>query len=227
MANKTPTLLPRIQRILEELGENLRLARLRRKLSTTQVAERAGMGRSTLVKIEQGHPGYGIGYEGKKFQGGIGSTYFYSGETSQQTGQIYAGGGKWKITYENDTWAPVPGLIIPGGAEVDKYRTAALRFDITGGRLEGAKAGFSIFTGESDGRRNPDGSFRETSEGYRLGAIYLGYKNYKVGYNSERNIRGPIQNGFHDLMDYPHFQVLDINDKFYGGYYSTNPYTLW
>jgi transcriptional regulator with XRE-family HTH domain len=61
MSNKTPTLLPRIQRILEELGENIRLARLRRKLSTTQIAERAGMGRTTLVKIEQGHPGVGIG----------------------------------------------------------------------------------------------------------------------------------------------------------------------
>ncbi|MFM1932520.1 MAG: hypothetical protein RL226_1823 [Bacteroidota bacterium] len=61
MAKKTPTLLPRIQHILEELGENIRLARLRRKLSTTQVAERAGMGRTTLFKIEQGHPGVGIG----------------------------------------------------------------------------------------------------------------------------------------------------------------------
>lgn len=61
MANKTPILLPRIQGILEEFGENIRLARLRRKLSTIQVAERAGMGRTTLVKIEQGHPGVGIG----------------------------------------------------------------------------------------------------------------------------------------------------------------------
>ncbi len=38
------------------------MARLRRKLSSEQVAERAGMGRSTLVKIEQGHPGVGIGH---------------------------------------------------------------------------------------------------------------------------------------------------------------------
>ena len=38
------------------------MARLRRKLSSEQVAERAGMGRSTLVKIEQGHPGAGIGH---------------------------------------------------------------------------------------------------------------------------------------------------------------------
>jgi transcriptional regulator with XRE-family HTH domain len=46
-----------LQRILEELGDNVRLARLRRKLSATQVAERAGMGRTTLTKIEQGHQG--------------------------------------------------------------------------------------------------------------------------------------------------------------------------
>ena len=61
MANKTPILLPKIQRILDELGENIKLARLRRKLSTSQVAERAGMGRTTLVKIEKGHSGVGIG----------------------------------------------------------------------------------------------------------------------------------------------------------------------
>lgn len=61
MANKTPTMLPRVQRIMDEFGENIRLARLRRKLSSAQVAERAGMGRTTLVKIEQGHPGVGIG----------------------------------------------------------------------------------------------------------------------------------------------------------------------
>jgi transcriptional regulator with XRE-family HTH domain len=62
MANKSPVLFPKGQRLLSELGENIRLARLRRKLSSAQVAERAGMGRSTLVKIEQGHPGVGIGH---------------------------------------------------------------------------------------------------------------------------------------------------------------------
>lgn len=61
MANSSPTLFPKLQRILHELGENIKLARLRRKLSSEQVAERAGIGRSTLVKIEQGHPGVGIG----------------------------------------------------------------------------------------------------------------------------------------------------------------------
>ncbi len=62
MANKTPVLLPKTQKILTESGENIKLARLRRKLSNEKVAERAGMGRSTLVKIEKGYPGPGIGY---------------------------------------------------------------------------------------------------------------------------------------------------------------------
>jgi transcriptional regulator with XRE-family HTH domain len=62
MANKSPTLLPKTQQILTEFGENIRLARLRRKLSSEQVAERAGMGRSTLIKVERGYPGVGIGH---------------------------------------------------------------------------------------------------------------------------------------------------------------------
>lgn len=61
MANTSPILFPKLQRILGEVGENIKLARLRRKLSSEQVAERANIGRSTLVKIEQGHPGVGIG----------------------------------------------------------------------------------------------------------------------------------------------------------------------
>jgi transcriptional regulator with XRE-family HTH domain len=61
MANASPVLFPKLQRILSEVGENIKLARLRRKLSSVQVAERAGIGRSTLLKIEQGHPGVSMG----------------------------------------------------------------------------------------------------------------------------------------------------------------------
>ena len=46
---------------LKELGENVRLARLRRKLSTVQVSERAGISRPTLLKIERGNPNVSIG----------------------------------------------------------------------------------------------------------------------------------------------------------------------
>jgi transcriptional regulator with XRE-family HTH domain len=54
-------LLPKEKRILEQLGENIRLARLRRKLSTLQVSERADIGRSTLWHVEKGSEHIGIG----------------------------------------------------------------------------------------------------------------------------------------------------------------------
>jgi len=56
------SLLPRLTEILERLGEDIKLARLRRKLSTAQVAERAGISRSTLWQIEKGLPNVSMGY---------------------------------------------------------------------------------------------------------------------------------------------------------------------
>jgi transcriptional regulator with XRE-family HTH domain len=61
MAQYKTVLLPSQQRTLVHLGENIRLARLRRDLPATQVAERAGIGRSTLVKVEKGDEGVSIG----------------------------------------------------------------------------------------------------------------------------------------------------------------------
>jgi len=48
------SLLPKHRRILKGLGENVRLARLRRKLSAAKVAERAGISRNTLYLLEKG-----------------------------------------------------------------------------------------------------------------------------------------------------------------------------
>lgn len=47
-------LLPKHRRILEGLGENIRLARLRRRLSAAKLAERAGISRNTLYMLEKG-----------------------------------------------------------------------------------------------------------------------------------------------------------------------------
>ncbi len=59
MRNKS--ILPKLERLLEQLGENIKLARLRRKLSTEQVAERAGISRTTLYEIEKGSASVRIG----------------------------------------------------------------------------------------------------------------------------------------------------------------------
>jgi transcriptional regulator with XRE-family HTH domain len=54
-------ILPKGQKLLKALGENIKLARLRRKLSGEQVSERAGLSRGTLWQIEKGAPSVAMG----------------------------------------------------------------------------------------------------------------------------------------------------------------------
>ena len=61
MPRNSLTLLPSLQRHLTTLGENIRLARLRRQLTALQVAERAGIARGTLSSIEKGDPNVAMG----------------------------------------------------------------------------------------------------------------------------------------------------------------------
>lgn len=57
MSGKKTVLLPATERILIDLGANIKLARKRRKLARDLVAERAGIARSTLQLIEDGTAG--------------------------------------------------------------------------------------------------------------------------------------------------------------------------
>jgi DNA-binding XRE family transcriptional regulator len=61
MSSKKQILSPKFSSILETLGENIKLARRRRKLTTSQVAERADIARSTLYQIEKGNPKVAMG----------------------------------------------------------------------------------------------------------------------------------------------------------------------
>ena len=61
MGKRTQIIYPKYQRLLEQMGENIKLARKRRKLTTIQVAERAGIARSTLYLIEKGDPSVTLG----------------------------------------------------------------------------------------------------------------------------------------------------------------------
>lgn len=61
MKSKKQILFPQHQNILQQVGENIKLARKRRKLTTIQVAERASIDRTTLYYIEQGKPSVAIG----------------------------------------------------------------------------------------------------------------------------------------------------------------------
>ena len=57
----TPAILPKNMKILKNLGEHILLARLRRKLSAEQIAERTGLGRKTIYNIEHGSSTVAIG----------------------------------------------------------------------------------------------------------------------------------------------------------------------
>ena len=61
MAKKTVVIMPQTRDILVQMGEQIRLARLRRKLTLELVAERAGISLATLASIEKGTPTVSIG----------------------------------------------------------------------------------------------------------------------------------------------------------------------
>ncbi|MBQ7352723.1 MAG: helix-turn-helix domain-containing protein [Clostridia bacterium] len=61
MNKRGVTVLPKTAEILEQMGEHIKLARLRRRLSAELVAERAGISRATLWNVEKGSPSVAIG----------------------------------------------------------------------------------------------------------------------------------------------------------------------
>lgn len=54
-------ILPKYSSLLGKMGENIKLARKRRKLTTVQVAERADISRSTLYLVEKGDTSVAMG----------------------------------------------------------------------------------------------------------------------------------------------------------------------
>lgn len=61
MNKNTYNIMPATQEILKTMGEQIKLARLRRNLSTELIAERAGVSRASLWKVEKGDPSVAIG----------------------------------------------------------------------------------------------------------------------------------------------------------------------
>ena len=54
-------IMPKTEEILRIMGEQIKLARLRRDLTSELVAERAGISRSSLWKVESGNPAVAMG----------------------------------------------------------------------------------------------------------------------------------------------------------------------
>jgi len=61
MNSRSIVVLPRLEKLLAQLGENLKLSRFRGELTTAQAAERAGITRTTLWQVENGAPHVSMG----------------------------------------------------------------------------------------------------------------------------------------------------------------------
>lgn len=61
MAKKSVIIMPKTAKILEYMGEQIKLARLRRDLPIKLIAERAGVSRATIWQVEKGSPHVAIG----------------------------------------------------------------------------------------------------------------------------------------------------------------------
>lgn len=61
MGRRAVVLLPQTEQILSQMGDQIRLARLRRNLPIELVAQRAGISRATVWAVEKGSPSVAIG----------------------------------------------------------------------------------------------------------------------------------------------------------------------
>lgn len=68
MPRTIPSLLPKLSRLLAQVGVNLKQARLRRSYSAEIVAERSGITRRTLQRVEQGDPAVALGIYARVMQ---------------------------------------------------------------------------------------------------------------------------------------------------------------
>ncbi|QIY91650.1 polymorphic toxin type 23 domain-containing protein [Chryseobacterium gallinarum] len=179
-------------------------------------------------------------------------TNIWSGLHPQQTGVLGLRSGDFSISYENDgsPFAPkkwTEGILADNN---DRWRTAAMTIGIGD-----FSAGFNLFTGERlketydkgwddqmmdyvkkngplkgvAGAAYPQGFAYEQGPTYRLGAAYVGYKNMRIGINSDRYIRHPIQNivAHGNISKQPGFLVLTPNINPYFQYRTKNQFTSW
>lgn len=68
MARRAPIAVPRLARLLAGVGENIQKARLRRSYSAETVAQRAGIARKTLYRVERGDPAVALGIYARVLQ---------------------------------------------------------------------------------------------------------------------------------------------------------------
>lgn len=191
---------------------------------------------SILANYDDGKTGFSLG------------TNFWRGDFNQRTTYLGVRNGDFRFGYENDG-SPFSYAGKALSNNTDMYRTAAASIGIGDFDLQ-----LNMFTGKSgndigQGRDNDKNSkFVDFDSGrmkgnnklgtwknpeadaYRLGALSVGYRGYKVGVNSE-HVRDAFQNWFaHKLLSpQPGFRMLSNTWNGYFQYNTPmiNKSTLW
>ncbi|ASF42583.1 polymorphic toxin type 23 domain-containing protein [Capnocytophaga endodontalis] len=182
---------------------------------------------SAMASWDDGKTGFSLG------------TNFWGGDFKQRTTIAGIHIGDFKASYENDG-SPFnyAGKILSN--DTDMFRTAAASISIGDFSLQ-----MNLFTGKSgkDANKSDEISYSEgylkkgkrlgvwdncEADMYRLGALSIGYRGYKIGTNSE-HIRNAFQNYFAHKIVTPQagFRMIDRKWNSYYQYLTPNKYTLW
>ncbi len=194
--------------------------------------------KSALLSYDDGKFGLSLGTNKWSGSGSM-------ADLNQRTGLIGIHYKDFRAMYENDGGFGIKNIRL--GDRGDSYRTAALNLSIGDFTI-----GFNLFTGYRDieyeksiglsdangkfanvegvtsfGRAYPRGFVVETGEKYRLGVLSIGYKNFRVGVNSE-HVRHAIQDkAIHGMIKDGGFQNTSWDWKPYFQYQTRNIFTSW
>ena len=159
-------------------------------------------------------------------------------EFNQRTGMIGLHFGDFRAMYENDGGFGIKNLGL--GDRNDSHRTAALNMSVGD-----YTAGFNLFTGERPrkeqkgeeasthsykdrfGVYHKNAPVNEIGTKYRLGALTVGYKGFRMGVDSE-HVRHAIQNAIiHRGIDDNEFMNQSWDWKPYFQYQTPNQFSSW
>jgi len=162
----------------------------------------------------------------------------YGGGVSQSVGGLRGTAGGVSLAYENDG-APMSNWGMGTNDAHDRWRANAFSIGYGGVDLQ-----LNMFTGEPSGSTSdiesgyPHGVWNGgNADNFRLGALSIGFRGYRVGWNSEK-IRNLFQNKFaHSehrvlgrklLHNQTYFRNLGGSGSIYSEFSTyQNPYSLW
>ena len=209
---------------------------VRNGFSVSEFGNNFAQGGAAAMQGLEVRSSFAFGYQDENFTALLGTNYFESGISSQQTGILELGFKGFNFRLENDG-SPFDDLGLAemknGHTASDSYRTAAISVS-----YEGFEVQTRLFTGYRDmknkvktlkGQEYSKNGWVGNPEinDYRAGILTVGYQGFNVGVNDDR-VRHAVQNRFAHgrLSPQAYIPRIPLN-KFYMDYKPRNQFTHW